>query len=216
MALLYDPDEAITYLSGNDRVLGALIEAAGPFRLEIRSNRSVFEVLLRSIVYQQLSDRAAGTIYRRLMDAIADGSSPSPERLLQTPADSLRAAGLSQAKIRASQDLASKTLAGDLPSLSALKKMTDEEIVDRLTIVRGIGPWTVHMLLIFHLGRPDVLPTTDLGVKKGFMLTYGIPELPSPDTLLDHGELWRPFRSVASWYLWRAVDLQTGTPPPAI
>lgn len=216
MPLTYDPDEAVALLCANDAVMKKLIEFAGPLRIEIRSNRSIFDVLLRAIIYQQLSDRAAGTIYGRVEGLLANGAASPPARLLEQSVEALRAAGMSHAKIRAARDLAAKTVAGELPSLHTLATMSDDEVVDKLVTVRGIGPWTVHMLLIFHLGRPDVLPTTDLGVKKGFMYTYGGEELPSPDTLTAQGELWRPFRSVASWYLWRAVDLKTGTAPPAI
>ena len=155
--------------------------------------------------------RAAGTIYSRVVQV-----AQTPADFLQTEPEALRAAGLSAAKTRAAVDLAMRTVSGELPTLEKLKKMSDDEIVDHLTVVRGVGPWTVQMLLIFHLGRPDVLPVTDLGVKKGFMFTYGMDELPSPETLLAQGERWRPYRSVAAWYMWRAVDLKTGTPPPAL
>ncbi len=123
------------------------------------------------------------------------------------PEKKLRGAGLSQNKMLAVKDLAAKTLDGTVPPLAKLKKMPDEEILERLLQVRGIGPWTVEMLLIFRLGRPDVLPVSDYGVRKGFMLTYRKPDLPTPKELLAHGERWRPYRSIASWYMWRAVDL---------
>jgi 3-methyladenine DNA glycosylase/8-oxoguanine DNA glycosylase len=135
------------------------------------------------------------------------GHKATPEEILATPDEKLRAAGLSRNKMLSVKDLAQKTLDGVVPPLAKLKKLSDEEILERLTTVRGIGPWTVEMLLLFRLGRPDVLPVTDLGVRKGFQLTYGGEELPALQAIRDHGERWRPYRSVASWYMWRAVDL---------
>jgi DNA-3-methyladenine glycosylase II len=130
-----------------------------------------------------------------------------PEAVLATSDQTLRAAGMSRAKVAGVKDLAAKTLDGTVPTLARLMKMDDADIVSRLVEVRGIGVWTVEMLLIFRLGRPDVLPVADFGVRKGFMLTYGLKKLPTPQQILDYGELWRPYRSVASWYLWRAVEL---------
>jgi DNA-3-methyladenine glycosylase II len=149
-------------------------------------------------------------------------NSPTPQQLLDTPDEPLRSAGVSGNKIKAMRDLAAKTLDGTVPSHKAILRMPDADIVERLTEVRGIGPWTVEMLLIFRLGRPDVLPVTDYGVRKGFALTFQrLPknrpieasDLPKPDVLFRRGQRWRPFRSVASWYLWRACDLAKGTPP---
>lgn len=212
---LYDAADALSHLRTNDPELGRLIEAAGPLQIKIRPNRSVFEVLLRSIVYQQLSDRAASTIYARLGAALG-GPSPTPSRLLDLDEEVLRGAGLSRGKIRAARDLAQRTLAGELPDRNQMQAMSDEEVVERLTRVHGVGPWTAQMLLIFHLGRPDVLPITDLGVRKGFMLTYGMDAMPSGDDLLARAQRWKPYRSIASWYLWRAVDLNSGTAPPEL
>ena len=216
MSLQYDPAKAVEALTANDPTLGSLIAAAGPLRIVVRGDRTTFDVLLRSIIYQQLSDRAASTIYGRVVDLVENGGTNRAAGLMAQTDDALRGAGMSFAKIRAARDLAEKELAGELLPHRALEGMSDDEIVDRLTEIRGVGPWTVHMLLIFHLGRPDVLPTTDLGVKKGFMYTYGMDALPSPETLAAQGELWRPYRSVASWYLWRAVDMNTGVAPPAL
>lgn len=216
MTLEYDGDEAVAHLAQSDLQMGALIANAGAFSLRPRSDATVFEALLRSIVYQQLSDRAASTIYRRVLALLEPATRPTPELVLGYDAAALRAAGMSFAKIRAAHDLAEKTISRQIPSREDLDAMTDEEVVEALTIVRGIGPWTVQMLLIFYLGRPDVLPVTDLGVRKGFMFTYGCGELPTPDELIAQGEKWRPFRSVASWYLWRAVTLNTGVAPPTI
>jgi DNA-3-methyladenine glycosylase II len=147
---------------------------------------------------------------------------PTPELILDTPEGRLRGAGVSFNKITALRDLAARTLDGTVPTHRAILKMTDEEIVKRLTVVRGIGPWTVEMLLIFRMGRPDVLPATDYGVRKGYLLTFQRPprsraieagDLPKPEVILKRGARWAPFRSVASWYLWRACDLAKGGAP---
>jgi len=207
----YDLDEALAMLR-RDPPLAMLIERVGPCALSLEGQSiDPFEALLRAIVYQQLSGKAAGAIHQRLLAQFPAG--PTPEQLLATDAGVLREAGLSRAKIAALQDLATKTLDGVVPSLAALAKMEDLEIISRLTAVRGIGRWTVEMLLLFHLGRPDILPVNDLGVRKGFMLTYGLAALPSPAELLEYGKRWKPYRSVASWYLWRAVDLQVPFAP---
>jgi len=210
--LCFDPDEAIEKLARADRKLARVIERAGPFSHRPQRLQDPFQALLRSIVYQQLSGKAAETIFGRVS---ALHAKLTPEALLGTPDDLLRAAGMSRGKVLAVKDLSAKVLDGTVPTLKALTKMEDAEIVSRLTEVRGIGPWTVEMLLIFRLGRPDVLPVSDFGVRKGFMLTYGKPEMPSPKELLEHGERWRPFRSVASWYMWRALDLSRTSDPPA-
>jgi DNA-3-methyladenine glycosylase II len=134
-----------------------------------------------------------------------------PAAILETPDEALRAAGMSRAKVAGVKDLAAKTLDGTVPSLARLRRMDDAEIVSRLVSVRGIGVWTVEMLLMFRLGRPDVLPVSDLGVRRGFMLTYKTPEMPAARQMTEHAERWRPYRSVASWYLWRAVELHQRT-----
>ena len=135
---------------------------------------------------------------------------PTPAELAATAPERLRAAGLSNAKAAAVIDLARRTASGELPTLAQIRKLSDEEVVERLTVVRGIGPWTVHMLMIFRLGRPDVLPVADLGVRKGFAMTYRKKELPTPDELTRHAERWRPYRSLASWYMWRALEKAGG------
>ncbi len=208
MSIPYDPAEAAGVLAQADPVLGRLIDRAGPCTLEASPMETPFVALMRSIVYQQLSGKAAATIYGRVC-ALFDGAAPPlPEAVLAADPALLRGAGMSNAKVAAVRDLAAKTLDGTLPSLEALHAMADAEIVERLICVRGVGPWTAEMMLIFWMGRPDVLPVTDLGVRKGFMYTYGRDGLPDAAELLSHGERWRPYRSVASWYLWRAVDLQ--------
>jgi DNA-3-methyladenine glycosylase II len=212
----YDPDAALAQLANADTKLGRLIEQAGPFAMNFRSSHSPFEALLESIIYQQLHGKAAATILKRLLATFGD-LHPQPMQLLDIPDEPLRAAGVSRNKILALRDLAQKTLDGTVPSLARIQRMPDAEIVERLTEVRGIGVWTVEMLLIFRLGRPDVLPVSDYGVRKGFLLTFGrklspgkritAEMLPTHDEVLRRGERWRPWRSVASWYLWRACDL---------
>ena len=202
---MYDPAEAAAALTEADPVLGALVAEVGPCTLAPRGE-APFAYLLRSVVYQQLAGKAAATIHGRVL-ALFDGA-PTPEALLALPDEPLRGAGLSRNKLAALRDLAEKTLDGTVPAdLDALRPLPDDEVVRRLTAVRGVGPWTVEMLLIFNLGRPDVLPVTDLGVRNGFRLLHGHDDMPAPTALLAHGERWRPWRSVASWYLWRAVDL---------
>lgn len=205
--LNYDPDEAITRLCKVDRALAKVIKRAGPFTHRPEKMQSPFQALLRAIVFQQLSGKAAATIFGRV-EALAPGRGKiTAADILELSETQLRSAGLSRSKTLAVKDLAAKTLDGTVPTLARLKKMDDAEIVQRLVTVRGIGTWSVEMLLIFRLGRPDVLPSSDFGVRKGFMLTYGKPELPHPKHIDEHGERWRPFRSVASWYMWRAADM---------
>jgi 3-methyladenine DNA glycosylase/8-oxoguanine DNA glycosylase len=206
MELSFDPDKAVARLRRIDRLLSGVIKQAGPFTHRPEKMQSPFEALFRAIVYQQLSGKAAATIMGRVMDHYPKRSF-KPAAVLETSDEKLRAAGMSRAKVLAVKDLAAKTLDGTVPTLGRLAKMEDAEIVSRLTEVRGIGVWTIEMLLIFRLGRPDVLPVSDFGVRTGFMLTYGLKDLPSAKAMLDHGEHWRPYRSVASWYMWRAVEL---------
>lgn len=218
--LPFDAEEAVAHLTARDARLGDLIERVGPFTMRLGSSPSPFESLLESILYQQLHGKAAATIHRRVREYY--GGDPSPQSLIDTPDEVLRAAGVSGNKIKAMKDLAAKTLDGTVPSHAAIRKMSDADIVERLTEVRGIGPWTVEMLLIFRMGRPDVLPVTDYGVRKGYALTFmRVPrtraieaaDLPKPDVVFRRGRRWAPFRSVASWYLWRACDLARATPP---
>jgi len=203
----YDPDLACRHLTQVDPALGNLIARAGQFTMRPTPSHSLFQSLVRSIVYQQLSGRAAATILGRVTQLFAPKRFPTPRDLLEISPDRLRGAGLSTAKTAALRDLAARTLDGTVPSLARVRRMEDEEIVERLTAVRGIGRWTVEMLLIFKLGRPDVLPLGDLGVRKGFARTFGKRKLPEPTVMNRRGERWRPYRSVASWYLWRALEL---------
>jgi DNA-3-methyladenine glycosylase II len=165
-----------------------------------------FDALAESIAYQQLSGKAAATIFGRVRALYPKRKWLDPEQLLATPDQALRAAGLSRAKTAALKDLAAKTIDGTVPTGRALIRMSDDEIITRLTAVRGIGRWTVEMLLLFDLGRPDVWPVDDYGVRKGFAKTFGRRKLPTPKQLMKLGEKWRPYRSVAAWYFWRALD----------
>jgi DNA-3-methyladenine glycosylase II len=228
----YDSALACRELAAADPKLARLIARAGPFTLRLASTQSPFEALAESIVYQQLHGKAAATIHRRLLEGFAPicGVSTkgepihfSAEHLIDCPNEQLRAAGLSHNKSLALRDLAAKTIDGTVPTLARIRRMTDEAIIEHLTQVRGIGRWTVEMLLIFRLGRPDVLPVSDYGVRKGFALTFGKlkpadkvtpADLPSPAEMEKRAKKWRPWRSVASWYLWRACDLANGSLTP--
>ena len=206
--LPFDPAAAVEHLRARDRRLARFIDRVGPFRLRPAELQSPFEALLESIVYQQLHGKAAASILSRVIALFRPRRFPRPQDVLDLPEEKLRSAGLSRSKTAAIQDLAAKAVDGTVPaSARALEKLSDAEIVERLTAVRGIGPWTVEMLLIFRLARPDVLPATDYGVRKGYALVQGARELPSPKALLAYGERWRPYRTVASWYLWRVLDL---------
>src|SRR5215204_385923 len=201
----YDAGAAVKHLGKADPVLARLMKRAGPFALQTRNMHNPFEALARNIVFQQLHGSAAEAIHRRVI-ALFGGGRLRPQDVLGAVDEELRGVGLSGAKTAALKDLAAKTLDGTVPTLARLKRMHDEEIVERLTQVRGIGRWTVEMLLMFRLGRPDVLPVGDFAVRKGFMVAYGLDEMPKPKALELHAEAWRPYRSVASWYMWRALE----------
>ena len=207
----FDAEAAAAALRAADPELGRVIDAFGPFAMTRRTMRSPFEGLLRAIVYQQLSGRAAGAIHARVL-SLFEGGRPTARALAGLSEERLRAAGLSRAKVRAAQDLAQKTLARVVPGARTLARLPDDEIVARLVQVRGIGRWTVEMLLMSYLARPDVLPATDLGIRRGFARIQGLETLPEPTHVIAHGERWRPWRTVASWYLWRAADLTAGLP----
>lgn len=204
--LAFDPVEALRHLAERDAHLKALIETTKPFRLEIAETRSPYEALLQAIVYQSISGKAAATIFERVKALGTGRRLPTPEQMLKLRTPALRKAGLSGAKVLAMKDLARKTIAGIVPTLAEAHVLSDEELVARLVSVRGIGVWSVEMFLIFRLGRPDVLPIHDLGVKKGWSVTYGKKHMPRPKELLAFGERWRPYRTVASWYMWRAFE----------
>lgn len=206
-ALDFDPVHAVAHLRRVDASLAVAIDQVGPLQMHRRYPADPFLALLRAIVYQQLSGKAAASIYARVMALLPDGDNV-PAALLALPDAQLRGAGLSRAKTAAARDLAARTLEGVVPGHAELAGLDDEAIVARLTRIRGVGRWTVEMLLIFGLGRADVLPAGDLGVRKGFQLTHAEPELPAPQALLVFGERWRPYRSAASWYLWRVLDVK--------
>ena len=199
--------EATQHLARADKTIARLIKRVGPCTLKPKDRRSPFASLVQSVAYQQLNGTAAKTILDRVKALYPHRRFPTPEDLVTTPAERLRGAGLSRAKVAAIKDIAAKTVEGVVPGSRAIAKMSDAEIVERLTTLRGVGPWTVEMLLIFTLGRTDVLPATDYGVRKGFAVTYGWKELPTPKELLAYGERWRPHRTTAAWYLWRALEL---------
>src|SRR5208282_6903818 len=182
------------------------IARVGEFQFKLDECDSVYESLLEAIAYQSISGKAAATIFARVRVLGSNGVCPTPQELLRVRTQTLRKAGLSHAKIAAARDLAQKTIDGIVPTLADAEKMSDEELVERLISVRGIGAWTVEMFLIFRLGRPDVLPIHDLGVKKGWSVAYGKKHMPTPKELLKFGERWRPYRTVASWYMWRAFE----------
>lgn len=206
ISLPFDHLKAHEFLTGTDKRLARVIEKTGAFLFKLDECDSVYESLLEAIVYQSISGKAAAKIYSRIKALGSNGLCPTPAEILATPNQSLREAGLSNAKAAAMKDLAQKTIEGVVPTLEEAGKLSDEELVERLISVRGIGAWTVEMFLIFRLGRPDVLPIHDYGVQKGFALTYGKNEIPKPRDLAAFGERWRPYRTVASWYMWRAVE----------
>ena len=205
------------HLASVDPVLGGVIRAAGPYRLELESGSEPFQILAQAIAHQQLNGTAANTILGRLVATCGAGTFPTPAQVLAAPAAQLRAAGFSFAKVAALKDLAAKTLDSVVPDGATLARLADEEIITRLTQVRGIGRWTVEMLLMFQLGRPDVLPVDDFGVRAGFRAAYGLRRMPRPKALAAFGERWKPYRTTAAWYLWRALELKrAGTlPEPA-
>ena len=226
-AVRYDVEQACRELAAADPKLGLLMAAAGPFTLKLKSQHSPFEALLESILYQQLHASAASAILRRLLGLFGD-IHPTPELLLAQTDEALRAVGLSRNKMLSLQDLSRKTIDGTVPTLAQIRRLSDEEIIARLTAVRGIGVWTVQMILMFRLGRPDVLPVSDYGVRKGFALTFKrLPKavvmktkpfdatmLAKPAEMERRAKKWQPWRSVASWYMWRACDLYGKPSPP--
>jgi DNA-3-methyladenine glycosylase II len=191
-----------------DPVMAGLIAAAGRYRPQPMPDQAPFEALVRAIAHQQLHGVAAERILSRFIDACGDGCFPSPQQVTDAIEARLRACGFSYAKIAALKDLAAKTIGGIVPTRSQLDSLSDLEIIERLTEVRGIGRWTVEMLLIFRLSRPDVLPVDDYGVRKGFAKIKKMAELPKPKELAAYGEKWKPHRSVAAWYLWRAAEMK--------
>jgi DNA-3-methyladenine glycosylase II len=219
--LPYDTSAALAHLRAADPKLARLIDRAGPLTLRLASTQSPFEALTESIIYQQLHGKAAAAIHARLIAGFQPLPTlspvhPTPQQILDCPTAELRAAGLSANKTLALRDLAAKALDGTVPTLARIRRMSDEAIVEHLTQVRGIGTWTVQMMLIFRLGRADVFPATDYGVRKGYALTFNglkpttkvTPALLGDIKLMERrATKWAPYRSVAAWYLWRACDL---------
>lgn len=194
------------------RVIGEV----GPYAILTRARRSPFESLVRAIAYQQLHEKAAESILKRFIALFPGRRFPLPADVLAVSAEAIREAGFSRAKNAALQDLAAKALDGTVPTAAAIQRLDDEAIIKRLIAVRGVGRWTVEMLLIFQLGRPDVLPVDDFGVRNGFRLAYGLSSMPTPKDVMQYGERWRPYRTAAAWYLWRAVDVAKRRVPPAL
>jgi DNA-3-methyladenine glycosylase II len=203
------------HLAKADPVMRRLIRQIGPFELQLNARRPPFETLARAIAYQQLNGTAAETILRRFVALFPGEKFPTPDDLITKSEEELRSVGFSRAKVAALHDLAAKTQDGTVPMARVIRKLDDDAIVARLTQVRGVGRWTVEMLLIFQLGRPDVLPADDFSVREGFRVAYGLLTLPKPKELIQHGERWRPYRTAAAWYLWRAADRAKAAQSPS-
>jgi len=197
--------KAIAHLKRVDPVLADVITRVGRCTLSPRTEWTHFDALVRSIVYQQLSGKAAATIHGRVLGLVGDGAE-APRKIVATSHDALRAAGLSTAKARYVRNLAEHVLDGSLP-VQSLHELSDDEIIGALTQVKGIGRWSAQMFLMFRLGRPDVLPELDLGVQKGIQKAYRLRRLPTPKQVLRRGEKWAPYRTIASWYMWRVLEL---------
>lgn len=203
----FDPKKAVRHLKAADPALGAVIAAVGPFAMELKASRSLFGALAEAIVYQQLSNKAAATIYGRveaLFPRATDGF--TPHHILNASDESLRGCGLSRAKVLAVQDLARRVHGGELPTLDEAHALDDDVLIERLVAVRGIGRWSAEMFLMFRLGRSDVLPLDDYSLRKAYAKAFRKRALPTPQALARHGEKWRPYRTVASWYLWRTLE----------
>ena len=201
--VLIDNGAAARKLVASDPVLAGIIKGVGPCPLTPTPNVELFQALLRSIIYQQLHGKAAAAIHGRVVKLMPDVNAAALETL---PDAALRAAGLSANKLLAVRDLASRTIDGTVPAAESVATLDDDELIERLTKVRGVGPWTVQMLMIFYLGRPDVMPTGDFGIRKAFSLLYRRGRPVKPEAILRHSKRWQPHRSVASWYLWRSLD----------
>lgn len=203
--LRYNRQQAIETLKSNCPHMAGLIREKGPFSMRVKRETDLFTSLASSITFQQLSGKAAATIYGRF-EALFENNKPVAAETLKLPLQTLRSVGLSNNKAMAILDLAEHTCSGRLPGARAMASLDDEAIIENLCRVRGIGPWTAQMHLIFSLGRPDVMPATDLGIQRGVQLTYGLRELPKPDQVISVTRHLAPYRSVASWYFWRVVD----------
>lgn len=207
--------EALRHLRRVDPVMAELIRQSGPFTLAPARGRGPYEALVRAVAHQQLTGKVAETILGRLVLLYGGDEYPTPEQLLATPDRFLHGVGFSRAKTAALKDIAARTLDGTIPPRRSLARMKDEAIIERLIVTRGVGRWTIEMFLMFTLGRPDVLPVDDYGIRFGYKIAYGKRTLPKPRVLAKLGERWAPYRTTASWYLWRAVDMQREAPRPA-
>lgn len=196
--------KAIAHLKAVDPILGAWIDRAGPCGWEVKADGTHFDHVARSIVYQQVSGAAAATVYGRML-GLYRGKAPTPKQVLATPDEPLRGVGLSGRKVEYIKGLAEQVVAKRLP-LEQIDGMSDDEVIATLTSIRGIGEWTAQMVLMFRLGRPDVLPTLDIALQRGAKVLYGLRTQPTPERLARMGAKWAPYRTVASWYLWRRVD----------
>jgi len=204
----FDPAVAIAHLRDSDENLRDLIDRVGPFTMELKRVDSLFKAMSQSIIYQQIHGNAAAAIHGRVIKVLNQQGGVTPEALIKASDTNLRTAGLSANKLMALRDLALKCEEGIVPTLKEARKLSDAELIERLTQVRGIGTWTVHMLLIFTLGRSDVLPTGDFSIRLGFKKLYRKRKDPKPDAIIKHARKWQPYRSVASWYLYRLHDLE--------
>ena len=209
--------EAHAHLRKRCKVMRRLIREHGPCTLVADAKRSPFESLVRAVAHQQLNGTAAESILRRFLALFPKSKRrfPNAAELASVSDEALRACGFSRGKIASLRDIAAKTLAGIVPNSRAILRMSDDEIVERLTAVRGVGRWTAEMMLIFKLARPDVLPADDFGVRNGFRIAFGLAEMPKPKELLAHGERWRPHGTTAAWYFWRAADAARKKKPSA-
>lgn len=198
--------KAQKYLSKVDPVMKRLIQSLPPFTHKSETIKSPFEALVRAVASQQLHGKAAEAILRRFISLVPGKLFPDPGDMERLTDDQLRSAGFSRSKIATLSNLAENVKNGVVPSSAEIATLEDDEIVARITQVHGIGRWTVEMLLIFHMGRPDVWPVDDFGIRKGFMRAYGLQEMPKPKALRELGDNWRPYRTIASWYLWCAAN----------
>lgn len=199
--------KALQALGKADPELAIAIKRVGPYKVDRPKFDSAYEALSRSVVYQQLSGKAAQTIYTRYVAGFGDGKRPLAERVAAASIDDLRSVGLSRQKANYLKGLSQAEMKGTIPTVATLSEMDDEAIIQALTEHKGIGVWTVQMLLMFWMGRQDVLPSEDLGIRKGFQTVYALDEMPSPKAVTEYGRRWRPWRTVASWYLWRILEL---------
>jgi DNA-3-methyladenine glycosylase II len=200
--------ETLRHLSRVDPVMAQLIRRAGPYAVKPERGTGAYEALVEAVAHQQLTGKAARTILGRFYALYGSDRCPEPARLVETPDQALRGCGFSRAKSASLKDIAAKSLDGTIPPRRSLARMKNESIIERLIEARGVGRWTVEMFLMFTLGRPDVLPVDDYGIRLGYKIAYGKRTLPKQKALAKFGERWAPYRTTASWYLWRAVDMQ--------